>query len=219
MKKFFYLLLAFVVVGALAASADPIIVSTSSGQFTTVTGASQAFFNLPASASQGYTEGGMTFTGDFGFYTGFRDGFHRNPTGDQTQYISTPNDNSGASAFYDVRFDAPATYFGLYWGSLDEYNSITLHTSAGEVLFTGTQLSAYGVLLDCKTYACGDQRASSYFNFFATDGTTIRGVTLASSNRALEADNFAVVTPEPASLLLFGTGLIGVAGLIRRKLQ
>jgi hypothetical protein len=40
-----------------------------------------------------------------------------------------------------------------------------------------------------------------------------------TTSAAIQSGNMAVVVPEPGTLALFGTGLIGVAGFIRRRLK
>ncbi len=210
--------LAMLLAGAVAATATSITVTTSAGLFTPVPTANQAFFNAPAVATSPYTEGVFTITGDFGFYTGSVDGLHRAPTGDVTQYISVPQDGSNPAQQYVVTFSTTGNnYFGLYWGSLDTYNTITFDTTGGTFTFSGTDLSNLtGVPFDCPP--CGNPQASAYYDF-TVNGGTLNSVTIGSSNRALEADNFAVgKVPEPSSLLLFGSGLAGLAGLLRRKL-
>ncbi len=43
------------------------------------------------------------------------------------------------------------------------------------------------------------------------------GNVFALSNDGVPTDPPSVSTPEPANMMLFGSGLIGIAGLIRRK--
>ena len=58
----------------------------------------------------------------------------------------------------------------------------------------------------------GASGATSQITIFVHKGTLANGGTVASG------DTFVVV-PEPGTLSLFGTGLIGLAGLVRRKLN
>jgi hypothetical protein len=196
-----------------------VTVNNTSGMFSSVAGATTNTFNsAPLSGTfSPYVENGITYSGDFGFYQGSTDGYHRAPTNDNTTYISVPRDNAGPSASFTLTgFAAGTNYFGLYWGSLDDYNSITFSNGVDSVTLTGTQLhNLTGVPFDCPP--CGQAAATTYYNFFASEAFTT--VTLSSTNRALETDNHAFATvPEPSSLALFGSGFLGLVGMFRRKL-
>jgi PEP-CTERM motif-containing protein len=205
---------------AVMASATPfaVTVNTSAGLTSSVAGATTITFNSAPLMTpfSPYVENGVVYSGTFGFYQGSVDGFHRAPTGDSSTYISVPRDDAGTSASYTISGFGPGTnYFGLYWGSLDNYNSITFHSASGDFAFTGTDLqNLTGVPFDCPP--CGQPAASSFFNFFSN--TPITSITVSSSSRALETDNHAFGhIPEPASLFLLGLGLVGVGKIVRLK--
>ena len=141
------------------------------------------------------------------------------PTGvDTSAYLST------GIGSVTLQFDAEQDYFGLLWGSVDNYNTLSFYDGANLVgSFDGTQVWAN---------ANGDQgqQGTFYVNFNSTDGVFNRVV--ASSNQyAFEFDNVAYnsrarVTgsdqpqsvPDTASTLgLVGAACAGLFGL-RRKL-
>lgn len=105
-------------------------------------------------------------------------------------------------------FAAPATYFGLLWGTVDDFNTITFYDGADMIAsFTGSDL------LDPP-----DATSAIYANFFA-DGGTFTSVTLTSSADSFEFDNVRVAaTPLPAALGLFGSAIVGMGALgLRRR--
>ena len=143
----------------------------------------------------------MNFDGGLtpGYYTlgstaqiaqGNSSGVYATPTGDTSNYLSTGNSS------ITITPSSAYNYFGLYWGSLDDYNSISFKEANGtSVSYTGGQIAGFaGIPTDGAT--------SVYVNFALT-GTTFSSITLSSGQYAFESDNHAfgniAAAPEPAT--------------------
>lgn len=132
------------------------------------------------------------------------------PAGDTSEYFCLPGPSSGfTKATVDVDFGSAYNYLGLYWGSIDSYNSVTFYNGSLVVAsFTGTQISP-GATGDHF-----DDDSNKYVNF---SGAMFDRVRFSSDSIAFEFDNLAVaVVPVPGAVLLGFLGL-GVAGLKLRK--
>jgi hypothetical protein len=104
--------------------------------------------------------------------------------------------------------------------------SPTLGTSCGTGCFniTGGQVNiwnASSTLLFSGTFSSGTVTSSGGFvniQGFLTNGSTAATV-LQISNNVIFASSNTIVAPEPGTLGLLGTGLVGLAGVIRRKVR
>jgi fibronectin-binding autotransporter adhesin len=117
-----------------------------------------------------------------------------------------------------ITFATPHTAFGLYWGSVDGYNSLTFNTLGGPVTFTGgvspVSLTASG----CQT--CLDSNA-----YVLLQGLTpFFSVTLSSTSPAFEVDNLEIdgpvstpPVPEPSTWLMMILGFLSVGFVAYRR--
>lgn len=115
-----------------------------------------------------------------------------------------------------LTFTDALSSIGFLWGSPDTYNTL-------EVLYNGGMMSfTAGGLGFAQTG--GQQDFAQYVRFDAQAGYEITGLRFKSTSNAFEVSNFSVPAgtsqvPEPATMALFATGLVGLVGAARRRRQ
>ena len=132
------------------------------------------------------------------------------PAGDTTKYLAVSYpDKAGA---VQLSFSEPEDYFGLYWGSLDSWNSIAFFSNHAQIAaFTGTDIAELAGLA-----ADGDQQSfasNRYINFYLGAASYDR-VALSTANFNFEIDNISfgdppAEIPEPRALMILGLALGG----------
>lgn len=178
-------------------------------------------------------ESQLITTGGYDFNNVSVTGVAAAPANDDTYFAYTPELGGGTPASVIVpntAFDAYTPglyidYMGLYFGSIDTYNSLEFYLLDGDVItLTGTEiLSNYYQGIDYS----GDWEASAsnvYVNldFDLLGGEVFTGFALMTNDVALELDNIVthvspVPTPEPSTFILLGAGLLGLVAVGRKR--
>ena len=142
-------------------------------------------------------------TGSILYTTGTTYGVSAAPFGDQTGYASigsAPTTSQSAT----LSLGTGVNYLGFYWGSVDNYNTLTLYSG-------DTVIGSYNGT-DVVNPANGFQglTGSAFVNFntFGTD--LITKAVFTSTQAAFEIDSITTGVPEPTTWAMM---LLGFAGL------
>ena len=167
-----------------------------------------------------FSDGGAAFSGSgVVMNNGGGDslGLYATPYGDTTNYMAVLGGKSEEIAYSGLRDS-----FGLYWGSVDTYNSLTFYRG-GSVVETIT-----GAEVDPPVNANGDQTDNASNGYVLITALPLFDrVVAASTSNSFEFDNvvaggatqFSAAVPEPSTwaMLLVGFAGLGYAGFRRSK--
>lgn len=155
-----------------------------------------------------------TCTGNGRILSGSASGLYASPYGISSNYLTIPFFSSSGSVSLTTPGDY--NYFGLYWGSLDTYNSISFYNN-GSLVGTYNGADIFPLLANGGQ---GDWASNRYVNFLFTAGDVFDQIILTSTNYAFESDNHAfgnIKVPEPGSLAMFAFALMGLGFATRRR--
>jgi hypothetical protein len=193
-------------IGSSVAQAGYITTTFTSGMTTQVEGATTYDFNSGAKPA-GYSGDGWVLPESVA-------GMAAAPAGDSTPYLSVAFPHSSGLETFTAAAGQDYNYFGLYWGSIDDYNWLSFYngsTLLGTV--TGNDVIKAGAQLGDQT-APGSNR---YVNFFLNDMSFDR-IVFGTSGYAFESDNHAYAqVPEPGMLALAFAAMGGLFLMRRRR--
>jgi len=158
-------------------------------------------FNSGFALPSGYSGSGSVVNGNLS-------GVYAAPAGDTSNYLTV-----GGGQSITITPGGTHNVFGLYWGSVDSYNSISFIDGLSTTTFTG---------LDVSALANGNQtidQTNLYVTFMDIPFTS---VVLNSGQNAFETDNHLVGdVPEPSTIALIGMALLSMfgIGLMRKRVQ
>ena len=182
------------------------------------------FDNLPVGNLPSYQISDGTLSGSGAIEDSSVVDKYAQPAADATSFLTVSYPS--ASGAVQLIFANDENYFGLYWGSMDSYNSITFLKSNEQIAtYSGTSIANMTGLV-----ANGQQQSASSNRYieFKLGAGLYDEVILSTTNFGLEVDNIAFGDPpspisaaplpisEPGTLMVLCSSLYGLA-LVRRR--
>jgi hypothetical protein len=160
-----------------------------------------------------FTDGSLTFSGDGAIVIGSVSDAYAEPYTDTTYYLTTGYDGTPGTKTETVTFAQNEWRFGLFWGSMDAYNTLEFFNGSNLVgSFTGNDVTVP------PDGADGDQSSFStdrYVNFYGEYNKVI----FQTTSPAFEVDNISTGVPETSTwvMMLAGFGGLGFAAFRRSR--
>lgn len=194
--------LSFAGLVAVQAQATVLVTASAAGDTTT---------NVAGATTIDFESGcGYASCTNLSIVSGSVGGVYAAPYTDATKYSTV---SGGQTTTFNL--GTSADYFGLYWGSIDTYNTLSFYLG-GNLVATYSGAPALGLLSNGGQTSWASNR---YINFFFQNAAYDK-VELYSGSNAFETDNHAFrksSVPEPMNIMLMGLGLLGLALARKRK--
>jgi len=174
-------------------------------------GATVIDFNSIPVLTSNFNVSGVSFSGSGEVYNGSLTGFSATPAGDTTNYMTVQ-----AGAGETIQFSHAETDFGLYWGSIDTYNSIAFYNGSKLVYSVSGGNLPPPPINDYGSWT--DPNANRYVDFVFNSVGAFNKVVITTDQPAFEFDNlaFASGVPEPATWAMMMMGFLFVGWRLRR---
>lgn len=136
--------------------------------------------------------------------SGNHPGFAFDLSGDPSITVTGYNATNWSFSTNNVTTNGPSL------GTFDDQFNLTSHGASAGV--TSLSFNIY----DASGISFSSFIANTYGNYFVAD---ILGSNCGTGLSAIKAPGTVSITPEPSSLMLFGTGLLGAGLLVRRRMH
>lgn len=157
-----------------------------------------------------FTDGGAAFSGTGLIMNnpGQPSGFYAQPLHTTTNYLAILGGRSETITYSGERHS-----FGLYWGSIDAYNTISFYTNSSDttafLTYSGSQLPTL--------VADGNQTSDASNRYVSFSDLVFSKVVLSSGRNSFEVDNISAGVPELSTWAMMLLGFAGVGFLAYRR--